>query len=430
MANFDNFILGNNLVDLNLSGRFYTWYRHDGSCKSRLDRMLVNDVWVCKWPNIVLKGGKRTLSDHCPIFVEAECKDWGPRPFRFFNYWTKHPSFKSLVDSKWNSYSISGWGSFVLKEKLKRLKGDLKEWRQLTFGDLDKSIDDKKAEIERLDILDDSFDLDEDEAKMREGIMEELINETSWREAQIFQKSRIKWIEEGDCNSTFFHKWVNMRNKRNEMQGILVNVVWLDSVQEVKAEIFQHFRQRFDSESHSRPFFGPNKFLKTLGQVENSVLTAKFSEEEIKSVIWNIDSNGSPGPDGFTFGFYKTCWETIKGDVMRMMNEFHLNGKLVKGFNPSFICLIPKKDAPQRIDDYRPISLIGSAYKIIAKTLADRLSKVIDSVVDVNQTAFIKGRHIMDGILILNEAMDEAKKRRIGRYFFKVDFEKAFDSID
>lgn len=77
----------------------------------------------------------------------------------------KHPSFRLLVESKWNSYNVSGWGSFVLKEKLKRLKADLKGWRHNTFGDLDKSIKDKKAEIERLDILDDSFGQDEEERR-------------------------------------------------------------------------------------------------------------------------------------------------------------------------------------------------------------------------------------------------------------------------
>lgn len=85
MENFNNFIEGNNLVELNLSGRAFTWYRPNGTCKSRLDRMFVNVVWVSKWPHQVLKGGRRTLSDHRPIFVEATLKEWGPTPFCFFN---------------------------------------------------------------------------------------------------------------------------------------------------------------------------------------------------------------------------------------------------------------------------------------------------------------------------------------------------------
>lgn len=88
-----------------------------------------------------------------------------------------------------------------------------------------------------------------------------------------------------------------------------------------------------------------------------------------------------------------------------MMQDFHSNGKLVKGFNPSFICLIPKKEMTQKLEDYRPISLIGRVYKIISKILAIRLSKVIDSVVNGNQSAFIEGRNIMDEVLIHNEVI-------------------------
>lgn len=95
-----------------------------------------------------------------------------------------------------------------------------------------------------------------------------------------------------------------------------------------------------------------------------------------------------------------------------MMQDFHSNDVLVKGSNPSFICLIPNKEHPQRIEDYRLISLISGAYKIIANIITDRLSKVMDQVIGDNQIAFIKGRNIMDGIFILNEVMEEAKKGR------------------
>lgn len=83
---FNNFIEGNNLIEVRISGRSFTLYRPDGSCKSKLDRMFVNAEWISKWPNQTLKGGRRTLSDHCPIFIEANKKDWGPKPFHFFNF--------------------------------------------------------------------------------------------------------------------------------------------------------------------------------------------------------------------------------------------------------------------------------------------------------------------------------------------------------
>lgn len=82
------------------------------------------------------------------------------------------------------------------------------------------------------------------------------------------------------------------------------------------------------------------------------------------------------------------------------------------------------------MEDYRPISLIGCLYKIIAKSLANRISKVLDEVISENQTAFVGGRQILDGIVILNELIDEAKRKNQKRVIFKVDFAKAYDTVD
>ncbi|CAJ2670867.1 unnamed protein product [Trifolium pratense] len=102
----------------------------------------------------------------------------------------------------------------------------------------------------------------------------------------------------------------------------------------------------------------------------------------------------------------------------------------MNGINATFIALIPKTDSPQRLNDFRPISLVGCLYKILAKVLANRLRQVIGSVISESQTAFVKNRQILDGILIANEIVDEARKYKKDLMLFKVDFEKAYDSVD
>ncbi|XP_024640828.1 uncharacterized protein [Medicago truncatula] len=108
----------------------------------------------------------------------------------------------------------------------------------------------------------------------------------------------------------------------------------------------------------------------------------------------------------------------------------HKNGKLTKGINSTFIALIPKVASPQSLNEFRPISLVGSLYKILAKILANRLRQVIGSVVSETQSAFVKDRQILDGILIANEVVDEARRSKKDLLLFKVDFEKAYDSVD
>jgi len=115
---------------------------------------------------------------------------------------------------------------------------------------------------------------------------------------------------------------------------------------------------------------------------------------------------------------------------MKFIVEFHRNGKLTKGVNSTFIALILKVTSPQQLNDFRPISLVGCMYKVLAKVLANKLRGVLGSVISDSQSAFVKRKQILDGILIANEAVDEAKRMNKELLMFKVDFEKAYDSMD
>jgi len=98
-----------------------------------------------------------------------------------------------------------------------------------------------------------------------------------------------------------------------------------------------------------------------------------FSLDEVKDVVWDCKNFKCHGPDGITFEFIKDFWDLLKDDVMRFLVKFHRNGKLTKGINNTFITLIHKVNNPQRLNDFRPISLVGSLYKILADVLANRL---------------------------------------------------------
>ncbi|GJU27326.1 cysteine-rich receptor-like protein kinase [Tanacetum coccineum] len=104
--------------------------------------------------------------------------------------------------------------------------------------------------------------------------------------------------------------------------------------------------------------------------------------------------------------------------------------EISKGCNSSFVTIIPKVTDPIGLGDFHPISLIGCYYKIIAKVLAERIKRVVGKVVGDVQNAFIKGRYILDGVLIANEVVGHLRKTRSKGLIFKVDFEKAYDSLN
>lgn len=91
---FDLFIRDSGLIDLPLNGRSFTWYKADGSYKSLLDRIRVNNEWMNTWLESSQRGLHRTISDHCPIILEVKVQDWGPKPFKCLNAWFTHPNFK------------------------------------------------------------------------------------------------------------------------------------------------------------------------------------------------------------------------------------------------------------------------------------------------------------------------------------------------
>nr|GEU96279.1 RNA-directed DNA polymerase, eukaryota, reverse transcriptase zinc-binding domain protein [Tanacetum cinerariifolium] len=116
---------------------------------------------------------------------------------------------------------------------------------------------------------------------------------------------------------------------------------------------------------------------------------------------------------------------TIEVAVM----EFFSPCTFPKGCNYSFIALIPKTQNAKTVKDFLPIMLIGSLYKIIAKILSNKLSSVNPDLISDVQSAFISNRKILDGSFILNELLSRCKYKKLKAMVFKVDFEKAFDSI-
>lgn len=129
-------------------------------------------------------------------------------------------------------------------------------------------------------------------------------------------------------------------------------------------------------------------------------------------------------------GFFIKCWEIVKQDIMNAFQNFYDHEVFEKSFSATFIALIPKKKGALELKDYRPISLIGSIYKLFSKVLTERLKGVILKLVDVHQMAFIKDRQIMDVVLVANEAVDSRMKQKKSGILCKLDIEKAYDHVN
>lgn len=130
----------------------------------------------------------------------------------------------------------------------------------------------------------------------------------------------------------------------------------------------------------------------------------------MKEAIFGSYANGAPGLDGLSFLFYQTFWDVIKADFMAMVRDFE-EGKLdIHKLNFALIILIPKEPDANIMKKFRPISLSNCAVKFFSKVLTNRLSPISDRLISPNQTAFIKGRYILESVVLAHEVIHEVKK--------------------
>jgi len=194
-----------------------------------------------------------------------------------------------------------------------------------------------------------------------------------------WQQAKLHWLKEGDANTKKFHGVMSHRRRRNVIQMVYVKGTQVTGVQNIRSAVFNHFSSHFKSIGVNLPGVEGLNFNR-LSMVEFDNLIRPLSLEEVKQAVWDCDNFKSPRPDGVSFNFIKEFWLNLKDYFMRFLTEFHRNGRLTKGVNATFIALIPKVDSPQRLNDFRPISLVGSMYKVLAKVLVNRLRGVIGAV--------------------------------------------------
>jgi len=209
---------------------------------------------------------------------------------------------------------------------------------------------------------------------------------------------------------------MSRRCRGNNISSFLVNGVWVEGVSEIRQAVFSHFEAHCKVVVVERPSVENHSF-RTLSYNDGTTFLKLCNLEEVKAAVWDCDSNKALGPDGVTFDFITVFQEKLKDDLTCFVTEFHRNGKLTKGINCTFIHLISKVDSPQRLNNFLPISLVGCVYKLLAKVLANRLWSVIGGVISPSLSAFVKGRQILDGILIANEGVDKAKKYKKSYYY-------------
>jgi hypothetical protein len=162
---------------------------------------------------------------------------------------------------------------------------------------------------------------------------------------------------------------------------------------------------------------------------ENELLTTPFSENEIKEAVFCCYVEGGPGPDGLPFLFYQKFWDLIKSDVVDLFNDFHKGALDLKRLNFALVTLIPKVGEATNMKQFRPISLLNCNFKIFSKLLTLKLTAVVQRIVAPTQSAFIKGRYILESVVVAHELVHSVYQSGEPGIVLKLDYEKAYDRV-
>ncbi|RVW72592.1 Transposon TX1 uncharacterized 149 kDa protein [Vitis vinifera] len=393
------------LIDLPLQGGSFTWSGGlYNQAWARLDRFLVSPRWLDQFSNVTQKRLSRPISDHFPITIEGGGKRRGPSPF-------------------------SGRASYKLATKLKGMKEKLKVWNREVFGNLETNKMVALQQVDHWDQVESERRLTEEEFARKKEAKDGYAKWVKMDEIHWRQLSRELWLREGDKNTGYFHRMANAHRRRHTMERVKISGVWLSEESTVRTGIVDAFHRLLTEDSKWKADIGGVN-LNRISQQEADTLELPFTEEEVHSAIRGMNGDKAPGPDGFTGAFWQFCWEFVKEEVMEMFKEFHEHKTFLKSLNATFLVLIPKKGGAEELGDFRPISLLGGLYKLLAKVLANRIKNVIGGVISLDQNAFVSSRQILDASLIANEVIDSWKKEGKKGLICKLDIEKAYDSVN
>ena len=419
-------------VDLGYSGNKFTWWNKRwgrGAIRERLDRAIASPSWRLSFPNASVFHLGAINSDHAPLLIDTNpADDFCPRPFRFEAMWVRDLRCGGVIRKAWSTV-VTGSHAFVLCRKQSITSKALSKWNKEVFGNCNLKIKELTASITELQAKSRSERNVRKEA-MLQGELNEWLrrNEVLWR-----QKSRETWLKDGDKNSKFFHLSTIIRRKRNSIDALKNDDGgWITNKKDIREHVVEKFSQLFTEENVNFPSNLENLISPLISDAENSELCRIPTNQEIKEVIFGLNSQKSPGPDGLPALFYKRYWTTVGSDVIDAVKGFFRSGRMLNEVNNSLIVLIPKIKSPSSVNHFRPISLCNTVYKTISKLIVSRIRPILDKLVSPSQSAFIPGRWIAENQLLVHELLHSFKRRKVVRGFvaLKIDLQKAYDWVN
>ncbi len=292
---------------------------------------------------------------------------------------------------------------------------------------------DKLKELERnLEYLENKNDNEKEEEIIELKQKIEKVMESKTKGAMI--RSRARWFEEGEKNTNYFFNLEKRQANNKTINRLKLEDGSITDDINIILEKQKEFYEKLYKESN---LGRTDELINSIGEHpkltdnEKETIDSMVTEQEILKALKASPNNKSPGEDGLPSEFYKVFWNNIKVHLVNCYKLAFENGKLGISQRRGIICLIPKKDKdPVILKNWRPISLLNQDYKLLAKSIAERIKACLKNIIHKDQTGFLKGRYIGENIVKICDIMNYCEEEDIPALLITIDFEKAFDLLN
>lgn len=435
----NTFSVSNNLVDYwrmtNPDTVKYTWISPaDANVSSRLDYWLLSPN-VC---NLISKCDIQTspLTDHCLISLSLSVvkqNQYSKSVWKFNNMLLLNEEFccqVKIICHEMNDMDLSNsskWEWFKFRVKQLAIETGKKT------AELRKSK--QKELIERINILCDKPSATRENIEELHTLQNELDNIYLEKAKGAFVRSKAKWIEQGEKNSSYFFSLEKRRQTKKRITKLNKDGCIIQDSNLIKEEVSNFYgnlyKKKFNKEKCDAFMDIIKSNVKKLSEEDKMLLEKDLTISEIEGALKQMKKGKSPGIDGLTTEFYKTFWHEIKNLLFNAYLDCINNGQLSPTMKTGLITLLPKPDKDLlQLDNWRPITLLCNDYKLLALVYANRIKNVLNKLIDEFQSAFIKGRHIHNNIRLIIDMLDYHEFINSDCLILFIDFFKAFDSVE
>lgn len=406
----------------------YTYRTGNKQIQSRLDRIYVPDQYHIKYATII----PLNLSDHDAVI----CTISTVKEKRQNTHWKLNSTILNLEETKEKIKEICEEfikyvGRYDKKEKWweffkKITTGELQRISKKNARRIRKEYNDKLEKLIRM----------KNDATVNDEDLEDAENDFErcllyrYEGARIRAKTTIQIDEEKPTK--FFYSMEKKQQKHSNIHTINDET----GIPQNHPKKIEEITGRYYENLYKRKKLNRQKQQEILQLLTNKIpdcnnLDCPIQEKEIKKAIRDMTPEKSPGCDGLTIEFYKNFEEEIV-PLLKIYYNALLEEKATTTttMKNAIITLIPKKDDPKELKNWRPISLLNNDYKILSRILAERLRTSMENIITDTQTCAVPGRTINQNLTFVRDLLIKTSKAKTSITLLSIDFEKAFDNVD